>query len=258
MHAIVDKSEAVGVVEDAREDLNTVDCSPLDVEDDELEHEAEEESDRPRGIRDPGRPSPAEVAEHDLTHIPARPWCKHCVRGKAKTRPSLRICGSYSENLAPRVRLDYCFLTENSEEEVAGGGEAQDPATEANEETTSAVAQEELEETSRSSLTVLVMQESECRSVWAYAVEHKGSTEEWAVDQICEDLDTIGLRNDRIIVKSDQESSANDIAREISKRRASEYGTGLENSAIGDSNSNGTVERAIQDMEGQARTLRSA
>ena len=68
----------------------------------------------------------------------------------------------------------------------------------------------------------------------------------------------MGLRNDRIIIKSDQESSANDIAREISKRRASEYGTGLENSAIGDSNSNGTVERAIQDMEGQARTLRSA
>ena len=61
MLAVVDESEAVGVLEDACEDPNTVDCSPLDVEDDELEHEAEEESDRPRGIRDPGRPSPAEV-----------------------------------------------------------------------------------------------------------------------------------------------------------------------------------------------------
>ena len=80
------------------------------------------------------------------------------------------------------------------------------------------MAREESEETSRSSLTVLVMQQSECRSVWAYVVEHKGSTEAWAVDQICKDLDTVGLRNDRIIIKSDQESSANDIAREISKR----------------------------------------
>ena len=43
------------------------------------------------------------------------------------------------------------------------------------EETTPAVAQEEQEETLRNSLTVLVVQESECRSVWAYAVEHKGS-----------------------------------------------------------------------------------
>ena len=232
MPAVVDESEAVGAFGDACEDLSAVDCSPLDVEDDELEHVVEEESDRPRGIRDPSRPSPAEVAEHDLTHIPARPWCKHCVRGKAKTRPILRICGSYSENIAPRVRLDYCFLTENSEEEVAGGAAAQAP------ETTPAVAQEEQEETLRNSLTVLVMQESECRSVWAYAVEHKGSTLEWAVDQICGDLDTVGFRNDRIIIKSDQESSANSIAREILKRRASEYGTGIENSAIGDSNSN--------------------
>ena len=134
--------------------------------------------------------------------------------GNAETRPSLKICGSYSENLALIVRLDYCFLTENSEEEVTGGTAAQAPAEEGNEETTSAVAQEESEETSRSSFTVLVMQESECRSVWAYAVGHKGSTEDWATDQICEDLDTVGLRNDRIIVKSDQETSANDIARE--------------------------------------------
>jgi hypothetical protein len=108
------------------------------------------------------------------------------------------------------------------------------------------------------SQTVLVMQESLCRSVWAYAVEHKGSSEAWVIDQIAEDLDTVGLRNDRIIVKSDQETSANDIAREIAKCRASEYGTALDNSHVGDSNTNGTIERAIQDVEGQVRTLRSA
>ena len=107
-------------------------------------------------------------------------------------------------------------------------------------------------------MTVLVMQESECRSVWAYAVEHKGSSEPWVVDQIAEDLDTVGLRNDRIIIKSDQETSANDIAREVSKCRASTYGTAVENSAVGDSNSNGTIERAIQDVEAQCRTMRSA
>ena len=65
------------------------------------------------------------------------------------------------------------------------------------------------------------MQESLCRSVWAYAVEHKDSSEAWVIDQIAEDLGTVGLRNDRILVKSDQETSANDIAREIAKCRAS-------------------------------------
>ena len=102
------------------------------------------------------------------------------------------------------------------------------------------------------------MQESLCRSVWAYTVEHKGSSEALVIDQIAEDLDRVGLRNERILVKSDQETSANDIAREIAKIRASEYGTALDNSHVGDSNTNGTIERAIQDVEGQVRTLRSA
>ena len=117
----------------------------------------------------------------------------------------------------PRVRLDYCFLTENVAMTEAESGEGE--STRAS-----------------SSMTVLVMQESQCRSVWAYAVEHKGSSEAWVIDQIAEDLDTVGLRNDRIIIKSDQETTANDIAWEVSKCRASTYGTAIENSAVGDSN----------------------
>ena len=53
------------------------------------------------------------------------------------------------------------------------------------------------------------------------------------IDQIAEDHDNAGLRNDRIVVKSDQETSANDIAREIGKCRAAEYGTALDNSHAG-------------------------
>ena len=53
MPAVVDELEAVGAFRDACEDPSAVDCSPLDVEDDELEHEAEEESDRPRGTVTP-------------------------------------------------------------------------------------------------------------------------------------------------------------------------------------------------------------
>jgi hypothetical protein len=199
----------------------------------------EEEAQQPLGFVDPGMPTAAQVAEHNLTHIPARPWCDHCMRGKGKDRHHRRLCGAYAESHVPRVRLDYCFLTENTEQLEDEHGQGQ---------TTQSSA----------SMTVLVMQESQCRSVWAYAVESKGSSEAWVIDQISEDLDTIGFRNDRIIIKSDQETSANDIAREVAKRRASTFGTALENSAVGDSNSNGTVERAIQDVEGQCRTMRSA
>ena len=62
------------------------------------------------------------------------------------------------------------------------------------------------------SATILVMQESHSQSVWAYRVDSKGASETWVVEQIAEDLDTVGLRNDRIVVKSDQEASAQELS----------------------------------------------
>ena len=106
--------------------------------------------------------------------------------------------------------------------------------------------------------TVLVMQESECRSVWSYAVNEKGSSEEWVIHQICEDLETVGLKEDRIIAKEDQEHAIIDVAKEIARNRGGRFGTAIDNSRVGDSDSNGTIERAIQDVEGQCRTMRPA
>ena len=108
------------------------------------------------------------------------------------------------------------------------------------------------------SQTVLVMQESETRSIWSYAVEHKGASEEWVIHQVCEDLETVGLKDDRIIIKDDQEPAIIDVAKQIALNRGGRFGTALDNSRVGDSDSNGTIERAIQDVEGQCRTMRSA
>ena len=35
-------------------------------------------------ILDPMLPSRAEVREHDLTHLPYRNWCPHCIKGNGK------------------------------------------------------------------------------------------------------------------------------------------------------------------------------
>ena len=70
-------------------------CHPVEsgevADHDAVDDEAEEEHVAPGALRDPGQPSPAERAEHDLTHIPYRPWCKHCVRGRAKGRQSRKL-----------------------------------------------------------------------------------------------------------------------------------------------------------------------
>ena len=48
------------------------------------------------------------------------------------------------------------------------------------------------------------------------------------------------------------------VAKEIAANRDGRFGTALDNSRVGDSDSNGTIERAIQDVDGQCRTMRSA
>ena len=82
-----------------------------------------------------------------------------CVRGRAKETPSRKVKGRFAEHALPRVRMDYCFLTEDVEQQEGEHGEA---------ETTSAGA----------SVTVAVLQESSTKSVWSYAVVHKSSRED--------------------------------------------------------------------------------
>ena len=137
-----------------------------DNDDDEDGPAAEEEFQRPRVRRDPGQPTAAEVEEHNVTHIPYRPWCEACNRGKARKKPSLRLCGAYAHSEHARVRMDYAKLTEVVEE--SDDGEQGD----------------EDSENVENSQAMLVMQESQHTSVWSYAVERKGASEEWVVSQL--------------------------------------------------------------------------
>jgi len=38
-----------------------------------------------RRLSRPPQPSKEEVLQHELTHLPFRSWCRHCVRGKSNT-----------------------------------------------------------------------------------------------------------------------------------------------------------------------------
>ena len=90
-------------------------------------------------------------------------------------------------------------------------------------------------------MIALVMTDTMCDSVWAYALKRKSVTEgSWIAKQIVDDLNTIGMGKRRIIVKTDQEVSIVEMRTEIARRR-SDVGTSLEISKVGDSNSNGKV-----------------
>ena len=56
----------------------------------EVSEEPEEEEAglrRPKKVLDPREPSAEERKEHELTHLPFRSWCRHCVRGRGKEEP---------------------------------------------------------------------------------------------------------------------------------------------------------------------------
>ena len=158
------------------------------------------------------------------------------MKGQAKDSPHRTVSGSFADSDVVRVSMDYCFLTEDV---VSKEGDHENSTK------------------SRVSMTILVMAETLCRSIWAYAVSTKGASETWVAEQITEDLETVGLSQERIIVKADQEASITDVQRAVVQARSG-LGTALEQSRVGDSNSNGRVERAIQDLKGLTRTLRSA
>ncbi|OLP97472.1 Retrovirus-related Pol polyprotein from transposon TNT 1-94 [Symbiodinium microadriaticum] len=60
---------------------------------------------RPKGLKQPGEPTLTERLEHELTHLPFKPWCEVCVRAKSKQAKSRRL--SLKQ---PVLQMDFSFL----------------------------------------------------------------------------------------------------------------------------------------------------
>ena len=81
-----------------------------DFEEERMRTEESEEAQAPKGIRVDERPSDEEVAEHNLTHIPFRSWCPHCVRGKCGSTP--RSTAGKDESTIPVIPVGYACMKE--------------------------------------------------------------------------------------------------------------------------------------------------
>ena len=205
-----------------------------EVEDcDDVPPSESQEARTPKILSSPTQPTRAELDAHRLIHVPFRAWCRECVLGRGRDRYHKRIVDS--DDVA-RIAMDYMFLTEygffynqaDAEASMAKSGSAV-----------------------RHCITVLVIKGFKHKSIWAYPVEGKGvSAAEWLISQVIEDLDTCGLDGCHMVVKSDQEPAIVEVQKEIAevRRRVGTGGTAIENSRVGDSQSNGGVERAILEL----------
>ena len=94
---------------------NTHDVWPVTDASDRADEDTDEPADRDglgEEVTDtaPRTPTKAEREEHDVSHVPYRPWCRSCVMGKGLER---RHSGDRVDD-RPRVLADYGFLNGDS------------------------------------------------------------------------------------------------------------------------------------------------
>ena len=197
---------------------------------------------RPKTLPSPYTPSRQEIIEHNITHIPFRAWCPHCVRGKAKCLPHyFKSKKSEDEPTVPVVCMDYAFMS----------GKSMDSED--------------------SQAKILVIKDTMSKYTFCVPVPKKGRDEnEWAVSRVIQALEFLGYS--KMILKCDQESSLKAVIEAVKSFRGSSVESGTfernsdgpilegtqmmsENSPVKDSRSNGAIERCIQSCEGHIRTL---
>ena len=167
------------------------------------------------------KPSKKEVEEHMITHIPFRDWCPHCVRGKSKSVPHRKRKEGKEEEV-PVISVGYMFM--ETDDKDAGRG-----------------------------MPILVSRDRKTKWINAAVVTQKGNCP-YAVKRLSEDIGALGYN--RIVLKSDQEPAIKDLKARVKAERGEEII--MEESPAYEHRSNGEVERAIQTVQGQIRTLKSA
>ena len=65
-----------------------------------------------RKMQDPALPSKAQVESHQLTHLPFRSWCDHCVRGRGREMNHQKAA---VEERGPEFHLDFAFMGQEGE-----------------------------------------------------------------------------------------------------------------------------------------------
>ena len=166
-----------------------------------------------RSLGDPRLPSEKEVVEHNLTHMPYRNWCPHCVRGRGKDLDHRRAVED--ERRIREFSFDYFFPGDERGKKV----------------------------------TVLAGRERMTGMTMACVVPVKGTAGQYAVRRVMDFIRECGAAESEVIVKTDQEPAIAALVEDVVKTRGRKI-TIVEKSPVGSSGSNGIVERAVQSVEG--------
>ena len=179
----------------------------------------------PRVIPEPKQPSREEVARHNLTHLPYRSWCPHCVACR-RSNNAHRTTHSSEDRSLPIFVSDYAFVRQPGEALV----------------------------------TILVGRLYPSRAVFATVCDVKGP-EDASINRLSDFFKESGIT--KVVYKNDQEPAICAMITSALKKAGRE-GDGRpttdvmqmvpEWSAVGESASNGRAERTVQQVEDLLRT----
>ena len=132
--------------------------------------EGEAEDMAPKRVApDPGMPSPEEIDEHEVGHVPYRQWCEECVQGRGTGEPHGPSMG---EHAVPVVEFDYLFA---SQKEI--------------------YTREELDEETMKNVVVkiLVVKDRKGKAIFAHTIPQKGvDADGYSVARLVEDIKWLG------------------------------------------------------------------
>ena len=195
---------------------------PLSLRPDENDEQTEETI-KPTFRTISREPTQEEIDEHNIDHSKFRVWCPHCVSGRAVAYPHLT--GQKKTRDIPVISIDYAFMNDDKDKK----------------------------EEQEKGMPIIVIKDSESKTQLARVVPKKG-VDPYAVDRIKRDIDQFGYKT--IILKSDQENSIKALKQAI--KDSSSVELRMEESPVGEHQSNGSIENAIRDIKSQFRTLKGA
>ena len=94
------------------------------------------------------------------------------------------------------------------------------------------------------------------KMTWAMLVPRRGTEFPWIAKRAARFIDQLG--HNKVTLRCDNEQAIEALAREIAQARQESSQTVPEKPPVGDSQSNGVIERAVGLVAGQARTLKAA
>ena len=182
-----------------------------------------------KGMPEPIKPSRSDIQRHNLTHLPYKSWCPHCVAARRNAAPHL-IQKNGEQRSVPLLVFDYAFPRAADETET---------------------------------VTCLIGKMYPMRTTFGVVCDQKGR-DPHVISRLAAFIRENGVRH--IVYKSDQEESISAMAKEAIKQvgiAGEAYDPELhmavpEHSAVGSSASNGRAERTVQIVEDLVRTYRSA